>query len=64
MAEQQNGSSPACRGAGQVGDRWTVLLVEALLGGPQRFNDLLGQIPGIAATSSPSASSGWSGTGC
>jgi DNA-binding HxlR family transcriptional regulator len=46
MAEQQNGSSPACRGAGQVGDRWTVLLVEALLGGPQRFNDLLGQIPG------------------
>jgi DNA-binding HxlR family transcriptional regulator len=25
------------------------LVVEALLGGPQRFNDLLGQIPGIAA---------------
>ena len=24
-------------------------MVEALLGGPQRFNDLLGQIPGIAA---------------
>jgi DNA-binding HxlR family transcriptional regulator len=24
-------------------------VVEALLGGPQRFNDLLGQIPGIAA---------------
>jgi DNA-binding HxlR family transcriptional regulator len=25
------------------------LVVEALLGGPQRVNDLLGQIPGIAA---------------
>ena len=24
-------------------------MVEALLGGPQRFNDLLGQIPGLAA---------------
>ena len=24
-------------------------MVEALLGGPQRFDDLLGQIPGIAA---------------
>ena len=24
-------------------------MVEALLGGPQQFNDLLGQIPGIAA---------------
>jgi hypothetical protein len=24
-------------------------VVEALLGGPQRFNDLPGQIPGIAA---------------
>jgi hypothetical protein len=24
-------------------------VVEALLGGPQRFNDLLGQIPGTAA---------------
>ena len=24
-------------------------MVEALLGGPQRVNDLLGQIPGIAA---------------
>jgi DNA-binding HxlR family transcriptional regulator len=31
-----------------VGDRWTLLLVEALLAGPLRFNDLLGQIPGLA----------------
>ncbi|MGH9251287.1 MAG: winged helix-turn-helix transcriptional regulator [Acidimicrobiales bacterium] len=31
-----------------VGDRWTLLVVQALLGGSQRFNDLLEQIPGIA----------------
>jgi len=33
MAEQENGSSPACRGAGRVGGRWTLLVVEALLAG-------------------------------
>ena len=49
MAEQENGSSPLAEALAMVGDRWTLLVVEALLGGPQRFNDLLGQIPGIAA---------------
>ena len=32
-----------------MGDRWTLLVVEALLAGPRRFNDLLAQIPGLAA---------------
>src|SRR3954451_4748822 len=32
----------------RVGDRWSLLIVEALLGGPQRFNDLAAAIPGIA----------------
>ena len=32
----------------RVGDRWSLLVVEALLAGPQRFNDLLAAIPGIA----------------
>jgi len=32
----------------RVGDRWSFLLVEALLGGPRRFNELLAQVPGIA----------------
>jgi DNA-binding HxlR family transcriptional regulator len=32
----------------RVGDRWTLLLVSALLGGPRRFNDLRSDIPGIA----------------
>ena len=49
MAEQENGSSPLAEALARVGDRWTLLVVEALLGGPQRFNDLLSQIPGIAA---------------
>jgi DNA-binding HxlR family transcriptional regulator len=51
MAEPENGSSPLAEALARVGDRWTLLVVEALLGGPQRFNDLLGQIPGIAAPS-------------
>jgi DNA-binding HxlR family transcriptional regulator len=33
---------------GSVGDRWTLLLVAALLDEPRRFNDLLDEIPGIA----------------
>src|SRR5467141_3140533 len=49
MAEPENGSSPLAEALARVGDRWTLLVVEALLAGPQRFNDLLGQIPGVAA---------------
>lgn len=32
----------------RVGDRWTLLLVEALLDGAQRFGDLQSSVPGIA----------------
>jgi len=32
----------------RVGDRWTLLVVEALLDGPLRFGDLLEQVDGIA----------------
>ena len=49
MAEPGNVSSPLAEALARVGDRWTLLVVEALLTGPGRFNDLLGQIPGIAA---------------
>ncbi len=31
-----------------VGDRWTLLIVEALLDGPRRFGDLLEAVHGIA----------------
>lgn len=32
----------------RVGDRWSLLLVEALLDGPRRFNELAQQVSGIA----------------
>jgi DNA-binding HxlR family transcriptional regulator len=32
----------------RVGDRWSLLLVDALLTGPARFNDLAEVLPGIA----------------
>jgi DNA-binding HxlR family transcriptional regulator len=34
--------------AARVGDRWSLLLVDALLSGPRRFNDLAEAVPGIA----------------
>jgi DNA-binding HxlR family transcriptional regulator len=33
----------------RVGDRWTLLIVEALLGGPRRFGELIDQLPGLAS---------------
>ena len=32
----------------RVGDRWTLQVVEALLGGPQRFSDLQEALPAVA----------------
>ena len=32
----------------RVGDRWSILVVEALLAGPQRFADLTEQVSGVA----------------
>lgn len=32
----------------RVGDRWSLLVVEALLDGPRRFGDLQEHLPGIA----------------
>jgi DNA-binding HxlR family transcriptional regulator len=49
MAESELGPSPLAEALARVGDRWTLLVVEALLPGPRRFNELLSLIPGIAA---------------
>jgi DNA-binding HxlR family transcriptional regulator len=49
MTGSEDVSSPLAEALTRVGDRWTLLIVEALLPGPRRFNDLLGQIPGLAA---------------
>jgi DNA-binding HxlR family transcriptional regulator len=40
--------SPLAEALVAVGDRWTLLVVEALLEGPARFNDLQDAIGGIA----------------
>ena len=49
MAQRETAASPLAEALARVGDRWTLLVVEALLAGPRRFNDLLAQIPGLAA---------------
>ena len=36
------------RALAQVGDRWTLLVVHALLDGPKRFGELSDALPGIA----------------
>jgi len=41
--------TPLGEAVARVGDRWTLLVVNALLGGPRRFNDLLGELPGLAS---------------
>ena len=33
----------------RVGDRWTLLIVDALLDGPRRFKDLESALPGLAS---------------
>jgi DNA-binding HxlR family transcriptional regulator len=40
--------SPLAAALDSVGDRWTLLLVEALLDGPRRFGDLQEALSGIA----------------
>ncbi len=41
-------ASPLAEALASVGDRWTLMVVEALLEAPRRFNDLLEAIAGIA----------------
>jgi DNA-binding HxlR family transcriptional regulator len=41
-------SSPLAAALERVGDRWSLLLVEALLTGPRRFSELSDAVPGIA----------------
>jgi DNA-binding HxlR family transcriptional regulator len=41
-------ASPLADALARVGDRWTLLIVGALMDGPRRFNDLLDEVGGIA----------------
>jgi DNA-binding HxlR family transcriptional regulator len=40
--------SPLAEALASVGDRWTLLVVAALMDAPRRFNDLQAAVPGIA----------------
>jgi DNA-binding HxlR family transcriptional regulator len=40
--------SPLAAALERVGDRWSLLLIEALLPGPRRFSELSEAVPGIA----------------
>jgi DNA-binding HxlR family transcriptional regulator len=40
--------SPLHSALAKVGDRWTLLVIEALLDGPRRFGDLQDEVAGIA----------------
>ena len=44
----QEASSPLAEAVARVGDRWSLLIVEELLAGPRRFNDLQESIAGLA----------------
>jgi len=49
LADQAPGN-PALDGAmSRVGDRWTLLVIDALLDGPRRFNELTAAVPGLAS---------------
>jgi DNA-binding HxlR family transcriptional regulator len=49
-ATRDRAPSPLAEALARVGDRWTLLVVQALLPGPRRFNELLEEIPGIAGS--------------
>jgi len=42
-------NSPLAQAVARVGDRWALLIVDALRSGPRRFNDLVDDLPGIAS---------------
>src|SRR5713226_5973351 len=45
VAEEQ---SPLASALERIGERWALLLIDALLEGPKRFSDLEESVPGIA----------------
>jgi DNA-binding HxlR family transcriptional regulator len=43
-----NQNCPIARGLDILGERWTLLIVRELVGGPRRYSDLKAELPGIA----------------
>ena len=48
MVQETEVRSPLEEAMARVGDRWMLLIVDALLAGPRRFNDLQEEVAGIA----------------
>ena len=47
-ARNYNQNCPIARGLDVLGERWTLLILRELLGGPRRYGDLRAELPGIA----------------
>lgn len=47
-ARVYNQNCPIARGLDVIGERWTLLIVRELIGGPRRYSDLRAELPGIA----------------
>src|SRR6201997_5307800 len=43
-----NQNCPIALGLDVLGERWTLLILRELVGGPRRYSDLRAQLPGIA----------------
>jgi DNA-binding HxlR family transcriptional regulator len=43
-----NQNCPVAKGLDVLGERWTLLILRELIGGPRRYSDLRAELPGIA----------------
>src|SRR3954453_19629418 len=43
-----NQNCPVALGLDVLGERWTLLILRELIGGPRRYSDLRAELPGIA----------------
>lgn len=48
MARSYSQNCPIARGLDVLGERWTLLVLRELVGGPRRYSDLRAELPGIA----------------
>ena len=48
LSRNYNQNCPIARGLDVLGERWTLLILRELVGGPRRYGDLRAELPGIA----------------
>ena len=49
MEQMDEDRGPLSRALERIGDRWSLLIIDALQGAPLRFSDLADRVTGIAA---------------